>query len=477
MAKFEINPQEEYDFIASEKEEYFEEYDDFDGDTMDTAAGKFVDRTGKTRSFDEEGQGTFTSYRSMKGNIDVFGMPLQYNRLDDPNGRAFNKTFIEDLPLVFIMPGKPKINKRLFGQHEEGGLFSFGETANRWLHAASQVAFPGSQNTKDGRFISISPGYAEYYRYLQTMASQLHVSMGLQGIFSLREEIEALNNGSDESNYYGLAYFGNKGTSISESASHEYTASTVASEVNSKNQEIREQRMLAEVGGTSMFTEITEGIKKFIDESVSHIPVLGGIVGNLLETLNGQKMYYPDLWTNSLFDRTYNLEFRFHSPYGDPESIFKYVYLPFMSLLVLALPLQDAIFSYKQPFMVRANSPGRFECEAGIIQSMNIIRGEEQTWTADGLPREIAVSINIRDLYPTMMASKNFQRLKYNKGLISYIDALAGVRYDQLSIVDKLSRDGQSRINEGMSTLKGNYFRNKASDIKYSINNARNIFG
>src|SRR5699024_11432137 len=107
------------------------------------------------------------------------------------------------------MPGKPKINKRLFGQHEEGGLFSFGKTANRWLHAASQVAFPGSQNTNDGRFISISPGYAEYYRYLQTMASQLHVSMGLQGIFSLREEIEALNNGSDESNYYGLAYFGN----------------------------------------------------------------------------------------------------------------------------------------------------------------------------------------------------------------------------------------------------------------------------
>ena len=439
---------------------------------FDPATGDpFTDRTGRTRTIEEDRRKEMI-YRlaNEDGDLDVFGMPLSYNFLDDPNGRAYSKTFKTDLPLVFMMPGKPKIHRRLFGDKAMGGLFDFGDGLNRVLEPLGHVMYPNKQNTRDGRLISIHPNYTEYYAYLQTMASQVHAMMGLEGGFVLSEFF-------GEASSYGLAYFGNKGTSISESATHEYNQTSVASEVNSKNQDLREKRTLIEVGGASMMAELKHNTAEFIKNTTANIPFFGGIIGNFIESLQGNQLYYPDLWSNSLFDRTYNLEFRFHSPYGDPESIFRHVYLPFLSLLVLSLPLQNGIFSYKQPFMVRVNSPGRFETEAGVIQSMNIVRGEEQTWTADGLPREITVSINVRDLYPNMMASRYVNRLKFNRGLLSYLDAMAGVRYDQLNLIDKGKLNWQMIKNQSDSIMAGNYFRNKYADQKYSYLSSRNLFG
>lgn len=431
-------------------------------------AGQFIDATGNTNSLadinaanNKEKQ----NLRNVKGELDVFGMPMYYSSFDDPNRRIYKRTFELDLPLVFIMPGMPKLNGKLFGKPGEGKLWSFGEGLDQIANRFTSLL--GIGNTKDGRMISFQPKMAEYYKYVQTMATQVHATMGLRGTFDLGGSI------NDDKNY-GLAYYADKATNISESAMHEYNQSDIASQINNKNQEIREQKEMARIGGASILGKITRSIKDSINDMVSNIPVLGGVIGNFMEHLDGASMYYPDVWMNSTFDRTYNLEFKFYSAYGDPQSIFDNVYLPFLSLLVLALPLQDSIFSYKQPFIIRANCPGRFECQTGIITSMNIVRGEEGTWTADGFPREITVSINIRDMYPNLMASKSFQRMKFNTGLLSYIDCLAGVRRDQLSLIDRAAINVKSQYSRSMQILKGRVFSQSIDDAIYGYKSQYN---
>jgi len=468
--------QEEFSvFPNKESKDWLESTDDIiSGDSMDTSNGKpFIDALGKVHS---ESPGSVNERRENltgdDGSLNVLGMPLRYNGVADPNKRVFNKTFENDLPLVFLLPGMPRIQKRAFGAKGEGGLFNFGDGLNNVLNAVSAATNPlSSANTKDGRLVSLEPNMPQYINTLKTMCSQVYAAMGIPGTFVLEDYLSDGGFGS-----YGMTFFGNKGTSISESAMNEYTASTVASEVNSKNQEIREQRMIAQTGGAGFIAESLESIKQFIDNTVESIPILGGMIGNMIEHLNGQKLYYPDLWSNSLYDRMYNIEFKFHSPYGDRESIFRHVYFPFICLLSMTLPLQDGVFSYKQPFMVKANCPGRFEIEAGYIQSMNVVRGEEQTWTADGFPREITVTLNVRDLYPTLFSSETHTRLKYNKSMINYLESLGGIRYDQLSLINKASMDVKASIGSG-SRLVPEYHANKFRNMKYSINNARNIFG
>ncbi|QXN67848.1 hypothetical protein FPHOBKDP_00094 [Listeria phage LPJP1] len=214
---------------------------------------------------------------------------------------------------------------------------------------------------------------------------------------------------------------------------------------------------------------ITDGIKDMITDVIETIPVLGSLVGAFTENLDGSQLYYPDLWSNSTFDRSYNLEFRFYTPYGDPRAIFNYVYVPFVSLLVLGLPLQDAYYSYKQPFLVRMSCPGRFECECGVISSINMVRGEEQTWTAENFPREVTVSMQVRDLYPNLMASKRIKQLRYNIGLTSYIECMAGMRYDELNLMKRIKTNLLMTRDRAVQVLSFRSLDNKFKDIKYGI--------
>lgn len=459
-----LNIRDEDIALIPQSDETKGDYDYHEYDPTQNDLGQFRDAMGNARDLSEYGASDKSQLRSVKGELDVFGMPMYYSSLDDPNRRIYKRTFELDLPLVFIMPGMPKLNGKLFGKPGEGKLWSFGSGLDKLANTTAGLV--GIGNTKDGRMVSFEPKMSEYYKYVQTMGSQLHASMGLKGSFDL--------GGSLDDKNYGLAYYADKATSVSESAMHEYNQSDIASQINSKNQEIREEKEMARIGGASILGKITRSIKDSINDMVSNMPVLGGIVGNFMENLDGASMYYPDVWMNSTFDRTYNLEFKFYSAYGDPQSIFENVYLPFMSLLVLALPLQDSIFSYKQPFLVRANCPGRFECHTGIITSMNIVRGEEATWTADGFPREISVSMNIRDMYPNLMASKSFQRMKFNTGLISYIDCLAGIRRDQLSIIDKAQINMQNQYSRSMQVLKGRVFKQQIDDTIYGYKSKAN---
>lgn len=365
----------------------------------------------------------------------ILGMPLFFSPLDDPGRRVFNNTFESDLPVVFIQPGKPYVNKKLFGTADEGGWLNLGakkfnKIGNAGASAIKYLA-TGRTDFRDNRFQAFKSASAEYYNYVNTLLVQVHTAMALDGVFDLTG---FLNNGK-----YGLAFYASKGTSVSESASNDYSLSEIAREAQDKQAQIREKKLAAQTGGTSIISMVGNWFGELM-KSIAEIPVIGGLIGSLTENLDGSGLYYPDKWDDSNFDRSYSLEFRFYSPYGDPSSIFYYVYLPFLCCLCLGLPLQDSYYSYSQPFIVRANAPGYFECEMGIIRSISFERGTDQTWTAEGLPREITIRMTLTDMYPKLMLSQHTNQLKYNYAMVSYIDCLAGVRYDQLTWLQKVQR-------------------------------------
>lgn len=438
-------------------------YEVVDIDPSAVDGGSYVNALGQTIS--GWGSESVDAYKSSVGgnNVKVLGLPLLFGPMDDPSQRVFHDTFEGDMPIVFITPGKPRVNKKLFGTSETGGLFNLGSTVNNVLNATANEAFSmiGLNNNKDGRFISLKPAYSDYYKYVQTLLQYVHASMGLEGFFDFSKYSDVKDN-------YGLAFYTTKGTYISESSNNSYMMSETAREANSKQSALREQKMLASTGASGVLDQMSNWLKDTVVGITENIPILGGIVGALTENLDGSQLVYPDLWDNSTFDRSYSLEFKFYSPYGDPQSIFNYVYVPFISLVALGLPLQDSYYSYKQPFIVRMSSPGRFECECGVIINMNIVRGNEQTWTAEGLPREITVTMSVRDLYPSLTLSKTANQLKYNTGLTSFIECMAGIRYDQLNFLKRAGTNLKVKGNRLQQILSFKGLENKVSDFKYS---------
>ena len=105
-----------------------------------------------------------------------------------------------------------------------------------------------------------------------------------------------------------------------------------------------------------------------------------------------------------------------------------------MFLVALVLPRQATVNSYVTPFMVRANVPGFFTCDMGMVRDMQITRGGSNgdAWSVNGLPTEVTISMNIEDLYSSLSMS-NFRSKKaiynflYNGALFDYIGNQCGL--------------------------------------------------
>lgn len=270
-----------------------------------------------------------------KTHPNVLGLPLYYNNLADPSGRVYNDTIMGDLSLVFLVPGKPSINKKLVGSdNKKISTKQLKQQINDYEKGTSDAirfAVRGVTGYADLRYIGFKPAYREYYENVQVMLSSVHSMMGLEGIFLFSDEFK------NQPNNYGLAFHADKSTSISESANNEYGQSKVVEGVNAASAELREKKMLSGMG--SSFSEFNATSTGDLIDQMSSTGIFSRAINAMGRVVNGSQLLYPEIWNDSKFDRSYNISFKFYSPYGDRSSIFKYVYVPFISLLALALPL------------------------------------------------------------------------------------------------------------------------------------------
>ena len=190
------------------------------------------------------------------------------------------------------------------------------------------------------------------------------------------------------------------------------------------------------MGGADFMTKMSEmankALKKGAGELVSNVSEMGAI-------MNGDgKLLVPEIWASSSYSRSYSVDFKFWSPTGDIVSIFENVYIPYLLLMVLAMPLQTGYHSYVSPFAVKVFSKGLFSVDFGMIESLNITRGDgANDRTRMNFPRSIKVSVTVKDLSPTLMLSLGggafWKYKRANSGLSEYIATMCN-----LSIADRL---------------------------------------
>lgn len=115
------------------------------------------------------------------------------------------------------------------------------------------------------------------------------------------------------------------------------------------------------------------------------------------------------------------------TPYGSKLAWYINIGVVLCHILGLALPLQLSANTYKSPFLLKCFSQGWFNCSLGIIDSISIDKGGDQSWSIYGLPNEVKVSISIKDMYSALSLPANVTEFMRNSGMIEFLMVNCGI--------------------------------------------------
>ena len=384
----------------------------------------------------------------------IEGIPYQYMpdvdiRPDgtmDALGIKYAEKILNNAPLLYLIPCVPK----------------FLNLRNRDDRTKILGAISGALSAEDltdllsdsgGRYYISKFAHAQYYNYLNPMLAAIARFLGIDGvkipigpdgdvaIGSVAWQYE-LTNKDWKFNYNGLStgketllFYLDGLNSVDESFGNDTTQSSVVGMINGISDQARELITLSQGGNSGVLSGLKDKISEIFGTSdgentvlspnianslggafnslldASGLGALGALVGDGITTINnGGKIVFPDIWSDSRYDKSYSLQFKFRSPDHDPVSIFLNVIKPYCKLLALVLPhMLDSdngvTAGYTSPFLVKAYCKGIFNIDYGLITGMSVSKGAESCWTDDGLPTQIDVSIDITDLYHAMSMS------------------------------------------------------------------------
>lgn len=257
-----------------------------------------------------------------------------------------------------------------------------------------------------------------------------------------------------------------KGVSVSETFSNSTQEHPVVSTINSTGQNNQQQLMIGQVPSDSLggidsviaTAKDSKSAKGFAESVFSNmISSAGAAAGNKLKDFMSGKMggelgmaqsgnsrfSLPEIWTDSTFDRNYNLTFKFRSPYGNKLAIFENTIIQPIFLIAMASARQVGKSSYTNPFYIKAFSKSLFSTELGMISSLSITRGEDRNdRTCDGFARNVTVSMSIKDMVPKLAMSLDAGIWgvlgAHNSGFRDYITFVAGV-----DLMDRIALSNQ----------------------------------
>jgi hypothetical protein len=348
----------------------------------------------------------------------VLGGPPIFKSKIDPGSKVFAKMLMP-APLVLITPGMPT-NAAITEEEKKAELIIHEASMNTDITpddsslessaaARQKTLTAANKQTGDFRYYTFTPATAIYKEALDGLLAWQAAKMGILG-----------NVGVETAQTGGLYFYADKATTITESNTNTYGESMM-------------KGMSKKISG--LVSEFNFAIGKTgndsapdIEEAASSSLTRDGTFKKAASLFEGKQLIYPKKWEDSEFTRSYSLNFKFETPYGDAHSIYQFVYRPFLALLALGMPRQNSAQSYGQPFIVRVDAPGWFSIDMGVITDISIKKGDDDSvWTAAGLTRKMEVTVDIVDLYPALMLSATTGDLSKNISLIAYIDNLAGI--------------------------------------------------
>lgn len=386
--------------------------------------------------------------------------------LDSMVGRKYAEKIMGRLPLLFLTPCRPQALAD-FSDQDKSAV----------INMIIDNTLDEDLINGEGRYYNTTFAYDEYYRYLDCMLSATAAFLGIYneeitingetssiGTYEwskeLNDDFKTFFSAKENVIFY-LDSFNN----VSEQFSNETTESSIASQINSVSDTANELNFLL-AGQSSALAQIASNVTDAVSSVSSALSdalgnLGGGIVGSLADTgintlVNGGKIVFPQIWSNSSYSRSYSLDIKLRSPDHDSLSIFLNIIKPYCKLLCLVLPKvmehEDHynVNGYMSPFLVKAFSKGKFNIDMGIISSMSVTKGQECQWNDDGLPTQIDITIDVTDLYSSLAMSgfestgflfgnaikgaKQISKIVNNTAYMDFLANMAGLNVGTMAI-------------------------------------------
>ena len=338
----------------------------------------------------------------------------------------------------------------------EGGMSGIKDAAGKAIDAMGQRLSAASDKLAAGDYGNIIRGSAKE---------------SLDGDAKVKQDEEMTMNQIQKNqmspfymeNYY-IDFF-IKPPSYSESLGNSTNQSQFAGMIQSAGSMAKELQFLA--GGamsleSGKFNEQIKDYKNNMEQLVKNVGTnetlrrtLSSLITGSTSVITGANLIFPEIWESSYYNRDFSLEITLATPYGDRESVFLEILVPLMHLLALVLPRQASVNSYSAPFLVRCTVPGFFSCDMGIVTDMTITKGGSSgdSWTRDGLPTEVTVNLQIKDLYNALSMNnyktpRNVWNFLWNGPLFDYVGVACGLNMRSSEYTKKI---------ELLTALTGSY--------------------
>lgn len=400
----------------------------------------------------------------------LWGSPFRYNNIADPGRKVYSKTFMADAPVITLQPGVPKLREYpvewTYNEDDDG--------EGKYKDKGSKLTFnqiiksSSHKENMDKRLYIFQNSTDQFLNAFGTLIQVLGTKMGVST--SYKKIIEPFQ-GSDSSRY--ISFYCDKNFSLSESVSNDFGESSLSSKYKETSDTVKEFQYLRGIksGNESDMANLTNFATKFVkvlsgdfssmlDTALSGIAAGDGFDTGTLTGIAkaGGNLSLPNTWKDSSSSRSFSCTINLISPYGDARSVWEYVYLPFLCLFCLATPRQVGDLGFKSPFIVRADVPGYFSTDLGVISSMSWSKAPDGLFSADGLPLAMTIQLEIRDLYPVLFLSTSTKQFRYNSGLHTMLDNMAGISMEKQT----LEEYWDTEIAAKLSTFNTSIARGKA---------------
>lgn len=443
-------------------------------------------------------------------NTRILGMSHQFLetadfRIDSSNhfGYCFAKEIFMEKPMVTLIPGKPnylpdysEADKTVFGNLiSDESTFNGNDKAKGLL----EKLIEGNEETRYYDFISDFSTYINYVNLMCRVAAiflELGEKLGPDNktkyksynwgnyqLFTSYEMKKSIFNGdtlfevaSDAYEqlkndlFYGDRTFVNfiidPSSSVSENISNSTQKSQLEGTFDSMEGIVKEASMFM-----SSMSEEAGGFQSYITKAGEKIlelgnTITGGFFKKMLglaeeQILHGSNLIYPEIWMDSEYSKTYSLKINLVSPYGSKEAIYLNIIVPIIHALCLALPKQTSANSFTSPFLIRGYSTGWFSIDMGMVESIDIDKGPEQSWTVEGLPTRATVTLTIKDFYAQLMMTRSdqFRLFWTNQGLIDFLGNMCGLDLTKPNSIVKIDVVQMLLANKVSDIIPNNYYK------------------
>lgn len=432
----------------------------------------------------------------------IYGIPYQFPESVDPRpdsksvfGSIYSERIISRMPLLMMSPGKVDFMSSYKNGEKQAVL-------DVLLNDGDGASDINDFLEKPGKYYSFAYDTDNYWKYVNAanQASAIYLGIGdvkinVNGVTAKASDFKwekAANNKFDSlliSNKSYVCFYTDADSSKSESFGNDTTSSQLADKVNDFSSIAKEIQFLvgANTGinimqNQSLIDKALSNLHGVVDQFLGGSQIIKDLGEDFVTIASGGKLIFPEIWSDSTFSQSFDVKIKLRCPCPNKVSWFLDIIVPLNHLIALTMPRspygksiinkdfdqEPSVNGYMSPFLVRAFYKGLFNCDMGIITDLSIEKGKEGSWTLDGLPSEVDVSLTIKDLYNVMAMSEyttGNQRKSFlnNTTYLNYLANSCGISINKPDIDRSLDLWAMIQKNYWKDKLTGYTWWQKAS--------------